>query len=200
MLPVRARAGEGLPAAEGSAAGGPDSRRRSAGGEPAGGPVPAGGPGGGPHGLPLPAGGPGGGPHGLPHPDRAPAGGPYGDRTGLVVVRRAVEPRRGLLALPGGFVDDREDWRHAVVRELREETGIEAGADEVRLADVLSSPDGHLLVFGLLPARAAADLPPAGPTPETTERRVLYEPADLAFPLHTAVARAWFEGRYGPVS
>ncbi|MGW2840129.1 NUDIX domain-containing protein [Streptomyces sp. NPDC001493] len=115
---------------------------------------------------------------------------------GLVVITRTIAPRRGGLALPGGFVDHGEDWRHAVVRELREETGIEATADQVTLADALSSPDGHLLLFGLLPARPADRLPPSVPTDETTGYDVLRAPRELAFPLHTEAARAWFEGRY----
>ncbi|MGW7468649.1 NUDIX domain-containing protein [Streptomyces xantholiticus] len=117
--------------------------------------------------------------------------------TGLVVITRTVEPARDGTALPGGFIDHGEDWRHAVVRELREETGIEASQHDVRLADVLSSPAGHLLVFGLLPARLAAELPPSVPTDETDGWRTLHAPADLAFPLHTIAARNWFAGAYG---
>lgn len=119
-----------------------------------------------------------------------------GGGTGLLVIRRAIEPQRGLPALPGGFIDHGEDWRHAVVRELREETGIGAEPSEVRLADVLSSPGGHLLVFGLLPERAIEELPPSVRTEETDGWQVLFAAGELAFPLHTEVARGWFTGRY----
>ncbi|WP_138904707.1 NUDIX domain-containing protein [Streptomyces albidochromogenes] len=119
---------------------------------------------------------------------------------GLVVITRAIEPQLGGTALPGGFIDHGERWQEAVVRELREETGIEAAANDVRLADALSSPAGHLLLFGLLPARAAADLPPSAPTDETTGWHVLRAPADLAFPLHTEAVRQWFSGSYGPTA
>ncbi|MDI3406521.1 NUDIX domain-containing protein [Streptomyces cavernicola] len=118
------------------------------------------------------------------------------ERTGLVVITRAIEPARGTLALPGGFIDHREDWRHAVVRELAEETGIEAHADEVRLADALSSPDGHLLLFGLLPPRPADALPEPTPTDETYGWEILTAPRELGFPLHTLAARRWFDGAY----
>lgn len=116
--------------------------------------------------------------------------------TALVVITRTIAPARGGKALPGGYIDDREDWRRAVVRELREETGIDAASRDVRLADAMSSPDGHLLLFGLLPERSAADLPPFAPTDETAERSLLRRPEELAFPLHTLAVRAWFEGRY----
>ncbi|MBK3636042.1 NUDIX domain-containing protein [Streptomyces sp. MBT97] len=116
--------------------------------------------------------------------------------TALVVITRTIAPARGGVALPGGFIDDREDWRQAVVRELREETGIEAAAREVRLADAMSSPDGHLLLFGLLPERPADRLPVTAPTDETEGWHLLHRPEELAFPLHTHAVRAFFEGRY----
>ncbi|MEU6993564.1 NUDIX domain-containing protein [Streptomyces sp. NPDC046465] len=116
--------------------------------------------------------------------------------TGLVVVTRTIAPARGGIALPGGFIDDREDWRHAVVRELKEETGIGAESRDVRLADAMSAPDGYLLLFGLLPERPAADLPASVATDETEGWDVLRRPDELAFPLHTVAANAWFEGRY----
>jgi ADP-ribose pyrophosphatase YjhB (NUDIX family) len=116
--------------------------------------------------------------------------------TALVVITRTVGPARGGIALPGGYIDDREDWRHALVRELREETGIEAAARDVRLVDVLSSPDGHLLLFGVLPERPADGLPQSAATNETEGWHLLRRPEELAFPLHTLAVRAWFEGRY----
>ncbi len=116
--------------------------------------------------------------------------------TALVVITRTIAPARGGTALPGGYVDDREDWKQAVVRELKEETGIDAAARDVRLVDAMSSPDGHLLLFGLLPERPADVLPPPAPTPETEGRHLLRRPEELAFPLHSAAVRAFFEGRY----
>ncbi|MGW0604514.1 NUDIX domain-containing protein [Streptomyces sp. NPDC002644] len=115
---------------------------------------------------------------------------------GLVVIVRAIEPALGGTALPGGFIDHAEDWREAVARELHEETGLVADPGDVRPADVLSSPRGHLLVFGLLPERPAASLPPFVPTDETSARTLLREPAELCFPLHTVAVRNWFQGRY----
>ncbi|MFJ4851725.1 MULTISPECIES: NUDIX domain-containing protein [unclassified Streptomyces] len=116
--------------------------------------------------------------------------------TGLVVVRRTIEPARGMLGLPGGFVDHGETWQQAVVRELDEETGIKASVDDVRLADALSGDTGHVLLFGLLPERAEEDLPPDVPTDETDSRQILTAPVPLAFPLHTEAVRNWFAGRY----
>ncbi|NGM12998.1 NUDIX domain-containing protein [Verrucosispora sp. WMMA2044] len=107
---------------------------------------------------------------------------------GVVVVRRDIEPARGQLALPGGFIEYGERWEDALVRELREETGLRAEAVGARLLTVRSAPaGGTMLVFGELPARPAEELPPSAPTTEATEWLVLTEPTELAFSTHTEV-------------
>lgn len=113
---------------------------------------------------------------------------PIGD--GLLVVRRATPPGRGELALPGGFIDVGESWQAAAARELFEETGLATDAETVRLYDTVSAPDGTLLVFGRFPALPSADaLPPSTPNDESLGWEILDTPADLAFGIHTAVAR-----------
>ncbi|WP_442785746.1 NUDIX domain-containing protein [Actinacidiphila sp. DG2A-62] len=119
------------------------------------------------------------------------------DGLGLVVIRRAIPPQLGRLALPGGFVDVGESWQRAVVRELFEETRIQVPTADVVLADALTDEQGgYLLLFGLLPELAAAGLPPSAPTDETDGYVLLREPAELAFELHTLAARRWFDGAY----
>ncbi|MFD5757332.1 hypothetical protein ACFWIZ_19445, partial [Streptomyces sp. NPDC127044] len=80
---------------------------------------------------------------------------------------------------------------HPRVRALR--AGARRGGGP---PDAMSSPAGHLLLFGLLPERPAAELPPSAATDETEGWHLLRRPTELAFPLHTLAARAWFEGRY----
>lgn len=50
-----------------------------------------------------------------------------GDR--LVLVRRAIEPGRGLWVFPGGYVDRGETLLDAAVREAREESGLDVRID-----------------------------------------------------------------------
>ena len=48
------------------------------------------------------------------------------DRGELLLGKRSVEPARGQWCLPGGFVELNESMEQAALRELREETGLQA--------------------------------------------------------------------------
>jgi 8-oxo-dGTP pyrophosphatase MutT (NUDIX family) len=109
------------------------------------------------------------------------------------VIRRAVraDPGHGRLALPGGFIDvNDESWQHAAAREVWEETGIRLPPEGFREFAVRSAPDKTLLLFVTAPAVPASDLPTFNATGETSEMVVITGPRDLAFPLHTQVARS----------
>ena len=47
------------------------------------------------------------------------------ERNELLVCRRAKEPAKGTLDLPGGFLDTYETGEEGVIREVKEETGME---------------------------------------------------------------------------
>src|SRR5919205_2865126 len=113
-----------------------------------------------------------------------------GGATGIVVIRRDIEPARGQLALPGGFIETGESWKQAAVRELREETGLLAEPHEVQLFDVGESTSFSLSIFALLPVRDAADLPPSAATEEVTEWLVATEGLPLAFDKPTVAIAA----------
>ena len=122
-------------------------------------------------------------------------------RTGLLTVRRGIEPELGEIGLPGGFIEEGETWQEAAVRELWEETGLRADVDEVELADTLSAPHYVILIFGRVKPRPIEDL--AGLTPErvlalsngeTQELVVVDRAQPLAFPLHTEMSDRFFAG------
>jgi 8-oxo-dGTP diphosphatase len=66
--------------------------------------------------------------------------GAVGDDGVVLMIRRGGDPFRGMLALPGGFVDVGETVEQAALRELEEETGITVEAADLRLAGVYSQP------------------------------------------------------------
>lgn len=53
--------------------------------------------------------------------------------------------RRGTIELPGGTVEPGESFEEAVVRELREETGLRAGIGDIRLLGTLVDHVGQVL-------------------------------------------------------
>ncbi|MGA8710716.1 MAG: NUDIX hydrolase [Thermoplasmata archaeon] len=57
----------------------------------------------------------------------------------VLLIRRGYPPFKGSWALPGGFVELRETVEEALVRELREETGLVGRP--LRIVGVYSGPD-----------------------------------------------------------
>ncbi len=134
-----------------------------------------------------------------------------GDRTGLLVVRRAIQPRMGKLALVGGFLEEHETWAQGGVRELREETGVVMSPDGLEPFWFTSTEPrpNRVLLFSTAPPVSASSFAPFVATNETDERGVVFGPKGLedvfAFPLHASAARRYFaargvEGEHGYVT
>jgi ADP-ribose pyrophosphatase YjhB (NUDIX family) len=119
----------------------------------------------------------------------------------VLLVRRGKDPGRGLLGVPGGFVDIDETAEAAVHRETREETGIDVG--ELRFLgswpNVYDWMEIAYPVLDLYFVGRARDGSTASARHEVAEvlwvRPGEIDPADLAFPT----AREAFR-RYGEIA
>lgn len=126
-----------------------------------------------------------------------------GDDGQVLFIRRAREPGKDKLALPGGFVDRGESAEHAALRELREEAGVALEAVEF-LASFpnlyvyrgVEYPVVDLFFTGAVSTREAS------PLEDVTE--VLWaapdalREEDLAFPSHSRALRELLRRRALP--
>lgn len=124
-----------------------------------------------------------------------------GGQTGLLVVRRAIEPQKGKLAIVGGFLEEHETWQHGGAREVHEETGADvdpATLETMWFASSFPKPNRVLLFSVAAPIQEAA-LPAFHHDAETSERGLVFGPDGLedvfAFPLHVEAAKRFFSQR-----
>lgn len=125
---------------------------------------------------------------------------------GLLVVRRSIEPKKGLLALTGGFLEDHETWQQGGAREVREETGVvidHSTLSSFWFTSTAPKPNRVLLFSVARPIEASA-MPAFVPSNETSERGLIFGPDNLAsifaFDLHVAAVERYFaaSGITGP--
>jgi ADP-ribose pyrophosphatase YjhB (NUDIX family) len=119
------------------------------------------------------------------------------DRTGLLVVRRGIQPGLGKLALVGGFLEEHESWQDGAAREVREETGVHIKTPSPFWYASSSPKPNRVLLFSIAPPIQTSDIAAFQKNAETAERGVIFGPGGLAdvfaFSLHEEAARRYFE-------
>jgi len=110
---------------------------------------------------------------------------------GIMVIRRGIEPAKGTLTLPGGYMDTGESWQEAGARELLEETGIAVASGDIGLYEVMNGLDDTVVIFGLAKQQPAAVYRPFS-SKETQELVLIRKPIELGFPMHTQVVGRYF--------
>lgn len=120
---------------------------------------------------------------------------------GLMVVRRAIAPQAGKLALVGGFLEAHERWQEGGAREVFEETGVQIVASGLRPFWYVSTEPRHnrVLLFSVADVLDASVLAPFVTSAETNERGVIFGAEGLdevfAFGLHQEAASRFFAER-----
>lgn len=119
---------------------------------------------------------------------------PRGD---LLMIRRAKDPGRGLLGMPGGFVDAGETAEDALRREAIEEVGLELESMEF----LLSHPNEYIYggirydVLDLFFVCRVKSLVFAHPRDEVQELVICppdqVRPEEIAFPSMRAALARW---------
>ncbi|MDD4976789.1 MAG: NUDIX domain-containing protein [Bacteriovorax sp.] len=115
---------------------------------------------------------------------------PY--KNSLIGIRRGIEPRKGQLAFPGGYINTGETFKQALSRELFEETGITVPTESWELFHIGDSVQSNrILIFGICKSINAIDL--NFKSDETQEVLLLDSETPLAFPLHEDAKNKFYE-------
>ncbi len=102
----------------------------------------------------------------------------------LLLVQRGVEPCKGYWSLPGGFMELGETPGECIVRELREETGLDVSRVRLLGAQTKPSPiNGAILVLGFVAEEWTGDLR-SGSDVMNARFFAREERPDLAFTVH----------------
>ena len=115
------------------------------------------------------------------------------NKTQILLMLRAIEPFRGQWCFPGGHIDDNEPAIDAVVREIKEEVGLQFKAKFFDYFDEIILPCFHavVLVFdGAISGEVSSD------PNEVTEARWFFVEQALKLPLafqHNEILKSYIE-------
>lgn len=121
------------------------------------------------------------------------------DGVALLGIIRNNEPGKGKIALPGGYLNEYENFEQAASRELLEETGVLTRAEDWKLIASHPNQTNRVLVFCQLNFEVSMSdyLALTVIQPEEVQGFFLIKPEilpseDIAFPLHALEMARFF--------
>jgi ADP-ribose pyrophosphatase YjhB (NUDIX family) len=111
-------------------------------------------------------------------------------KAGVLIAQRNIEPGKGKMAFPGGYIDLGETWQQACAREVGEEIGLATVAEGYRLLTIdMGSNNNTLLIFADYYHRVPMSEIEFcfSSNAETSSVSIAFQPQELAFPTHTKV-------------
>jgi len=114
--------------------------------------------------------------------------------SGIVVIRRGIQPQKGEFALPGGYLDVGETWEEGAAREIKEEVGLTISPEHIKLKYLtVAKTTNSLLIFCRTREVSEKELyDNFSVNEESLELLVVKEPMELAFPTHTKALSEYF--------
>jgi 8-oxo-dGTP diphosphatase len=108
----------------------------------------------------------------------------------VLLVKRDIEPGRGLWGLPGGYVDWDEHPERAISRECEEECGVQVEAQQLLSVQHVMLGDEGIVILAYRARRTAGEPRPR----EEVQQIGWFDPSSLpplAFSTHRNVLQAW---------
>ena len=114
-------------------------------------------------------------------------------RRGLLIQQRGIMPGKGEWALPSGYINDKETYQQAAVREMKEEIYLDSKVEDYELFDVCSSIAGTLLIFAVGKSLTSISSLNFFPNEEVLDIKTICDLEKLAFPTHTEMVKRYFD-------
>lgn len=118
----------------------------------------------------------------------------YHSHCGWLIQQRNIDPGKGGWALTSGYINYRETWQQALVRELQEEVGLITRPEDYHLVEVVNAANHNMLIFGAHNYGVYSKEVHFSPNPEVSAIGFPMSPKyqELVFPVHNEVWQRYY--------